>query len=249
MSNTIHIDVDSGKVSRTIGGAPLPSLKVFLRDILALRIGFVQDGVAITSTILAGPATIKVGLRSSPGAATLLALATSYTLSGELALVTISLNTAELVAYFTDDVDAETDSANFVFEVEVTASDESTRQTFCQLKTVVHREVNETGDTAPSVETESLYTLRSALFDASSRGVSPAFVNFRPDVLGLSGGSGYLDGIVTTNLTVPTLIVIYVAGELQDWLLETSTAATAEGIQRPLDYNGSTNTRVWTRKR
>ena len=49
MSNTLYIDVDSGKVSRTVGGAPIPALKVFLRDILALRIGFVQDGTAITS--------------------------------------------------------------------------------------------------------------------------------------------------------------------------------------------------------
>lgn len=248
MTTTLYIDVDTGKVSRTVGGPSLTGLKLFLRDVLSLRLGFVQDGVAITSTVLADVPTLKVGLRSRPGIGSLLALATSYTVSGQLALVTFSLNTAELVAVFAA-LETTTETAAFTFEVEVTSADEATRQTFCQLPAIVGREVNTTTDTAPTLETAGLYVLRSALFDANGYGVTNRFTNFRPDLLGVSGGAGYLDGLTTSILPVPFLVTLYIAGELQDWLLETSTAATGESVQRPSDYNAATNTKVWTRKR
>ena len=60
MNLTLHVDVDTGKVSRTIGGAPLTSLPLYLGDIHPLSIGFVQSGVANTNTVLStgGAATM-----------------------------------------------------------------------------------------------------------------------------------------------------------------------------------------------
>lgn len=242
MTTTLYIDVDTGKVSRTVGGPPLTGLKMFLADVITVSLGFTRDGAAITSTVLASAATLKLGLRARPYAGDILALATSYSLAGETATLTLDLNTAELSTYFSDEVEASTDSAVFVLEAEVTSADGSTRQTYAQLRCVVAREVNPDSDYA------SLYVLRSVMFDASSRAISPCFVAFRSDVLGLTGTGG-LASLVTTTITVPFLATIYLSGELQDWMLETSTAATATGVQRPTDYNASTNTKVWTRKR
>lgn len=63
-----------------------------------------------------------------------------------------------------------------------------------------------------------------------------------------SGVSGSLNFIPTTTLAVGTLITIFVSSELQDWVL-TATSTTGTGIQRPLDYNGTTNLKAWVRRR
>ena len=240
MTTTLYIDVDTGKVSRTVGGAPLTGIKMFLADTITLHLGFVQDGVAITSTILANAATIKVGLRARPYAGDILALANTYTLAGEIATLTLDLNTLELTDYFDNEVEASTDAAIFLLEAEVTAADESTRQTYAQLRCTVAREVNDDADST------SIYVLRSEMFDGSGSAISPHFIGFRPDVLGLTGTGG-LAAIVTTTIEVPFIATISISGAVQEWMLQTSTAATATGVQRPTDYNASTNTKVWIR--
>ncbi len=65
-----------------------------------------------------------------------------------------------------------------------------------------------------------------------------------------TGAAGSLETIATTALAVPTLHTFYNVGadERQDWLLATSTAANATGVQRPNDFNASTNPKVWFRK-
>lgn len=71
---------------------------------------------------------------------------------------------------------------------------------------------------------------------------------WRPLITSLTGGGATsLDGIVTAGVAVRELAMIYVASQLQYWLLLAGTAATdeAEGIVRPLDYNASTNAKNW----
>lgn len=60
--------------------------------------------------------------------------------------------------------------------------------------------------------------------------------------------TGSLEAQPTAALPVPSLRTLYLGGELQNWVLETSTAATGPGVQRPNDFNVSTNPKVWTRK-
>ena len=68
---------------------------------------------------------------------------------------------------------------------------------------------------------------------------------------GEAGGVGYLDGIVTVSQPVGCVVQFVNpqnAGAQEQWILETSTAATDPGARRrPLDYNASTNTKVWRR--
>lgn len=63
---------------------------------------------------------------------------------------------------------------------------------------------------------------------------------------GPQGGAGYLDGLTTVTQAV-NCVVQYNDGNGQprQWILEISTAASDAGHQRPLDYNGVTNTKVW----
>jgi hypothetical protein len=65
-----------------------------------------------------------------------------------------------------------------------------------------------------------------------------------------TGAAGSLEAVATLNLPVPTLRTFYNVAEdaLENWLLVTSTANTATGVQQPLDYNASSNTKVWFRK-
>lgn len=74
--------------------------------------------------------------------------------------------------------------------------------------------------------------------------------SYNATITSISGGvAGALNFISTTSLSVGTLITIFVSSELQDWVLTSSTAPSTTGIQRPLDYNSSTNAKVWIRRR
>lgn len=62
----------------------------------------------------------------------------------------------------------------------------------------------------------------------------------------LSGGSNNaLASIPTATLTVPFTVEISIGGNIQTWQLQSGTAATGPGIQRPDDYNGATNAKIW----
>ncbi len=74
---------------------------------------------------------------------------------------------------------------------------------------------------------------------------------YYPGITGLTGGGATkLDGLVTDG-KASLYTSIYVASELQDWLLIAGTDAedSASGIVRPDDYDGSTNAQVWKRVR
>lgn|GEM_PF-5329297 len=65
---------------------------------------------------------------------------------------------------------------------------------------------------------------------------------------GPSGGAGYLDGVVTAGTLAPGAVQLArkTDGSLGVWILYAGTDATvANSIQRPLDYNPSTNAVVW----
>lgn len=245
----LYVDIDTGEVRRSLTGPVITGLVLYLRDILSLGIVYVQDGAAVTSTVLAGSAVQKIGLRAKPASTDLLALASTYTLADPVATATFSLNTAELVAYFADNFSEDIREADFFLELEVSAADESTRQTYWQGRVVVRRDVNQPGDITPPDVDASLYVLKGALFDGNGRGISPFYVAHRGEVTGRTGGgTANLDGIVTTTLTIPFAVLIRIAGTGELWCLDTGTDAEDGSFTvRPDDYNGLTNARVWKR--
>lgn len=72
---------------------------------------------------------------------------------------------------------------------------------------------------------------------------------WRPDILTLTGGApDALDSLPTIGL-LRERVDLYLADELQFWILVAGTAATnaAAGIVRPTDYAESTNEKYWIR--
>lgn len=72
-----------------------------------------------------------------------------------------------------------------------------------------------------------------------------------PDILGLTGGVGYLDGLPTADgamVTGQTVLLSFGTPPYgTTWQLFDSTATTNvnEGRVRPTDYDAITNARVW----
>lgn len=97
------------------------------------------------------------------------------------------------------------------------------------------------GATAAQIAT---YVL-STLFPMT--GVTTIAVPFLPAVTVVSGANG-LDQIATILLSPVVTVVDFVnaatAGQ-QRWQLVVGTTATGPGIQRPADFNASTNAKIW----
>lgn len=75
-------------------------------------------------------------------------------------------------------------------------------------------------------------------------------INANGTITALTGGSpNGLDGVVTAGGATPpnTLILFNISGVVNGWWIRTGTDATSTGIQRPLDFNASTNAVVWQR--
>ncbi len=60
-------------------------------------------------------------------------------------------------------------------------------------------------------------------------------------LLGETGGSGYLDGVSTTNQPVGCVVKFVVAGVQSEYILETLTDQSGEGFVAPLD----SETKIW----
>lgn len=244
----LYIDTETGECRRTLTGPKAAALVFYLRDILdPLEIVFVEAGVPVTSTILADSAVLAIGLKAAPNGS-LLAAANTYTLVGETARVTFSLNTTALVNYFTDNVPAGSRESAMLFEVEVSAQDATARETYLQETAYVRRDVNQANDTIPD-EDAQLYVLTGALFDGNGRGITPQFVVHRGEITTRTGGTAAaLDAIVTTTLTIPFVVLITIGGTGELWLLASGTdAEDGTFVVRPDDYHASTNARVWKR--
>jgi hypothetical protein len=245
----LYIDIDTGECRRTLTGPKVASLVFYLRDILnPLQISFTQDGTIVTATVLAASAVMRLGLKAGIGGS-LLAGASTYTLNGDTAEVEFSLNTSELIAYFTSNVPPGAREGNFLFEVETTNAGGTERETRLQEVALVRRDVNTSDDVNPTSAEEGVYVLRGELFDDAGDAISPKFPAFRSAITGRTGGGATnLDGISTASLTIPFLVILVIAGTAEIWQLAAGTDAEADPfVIRPDDYNALTNARVWKR--
>ncbi len=198
----IYIDIITGEIRRELTGPRVSGLLFYLRDIPEIEIVFTDGGVAVTSTVLADNATMRAGLKSTPGN-DLLASATTYVLAGQIATITFSLNTEELIAYFASHVGQGQREAPFVFEIQVTADDETTRNTYAQVACTVRRTVNDPDEAEPTQADASLFVLKSALFDGAGKPVAPGFLCFRPDITSAATHRA----LTTVGRTAPWVIV------------------------------------------
>lgn len=241
----IYVDVVSGKLLRYPNGPDAAALLFTSKDVLPFEVVFLDGAGPVTSTVLAGGATLKVGIKARPGASALLAFTSAFTVNDEVASGTLSLATAQVAAFFLSNVASGASGGQAVLEVEVSAADESTRETFIQHPCVIRREINATTDANPDVDV-ALYVLKTALFDVDNRAVAPQFLGYRSEITGRTGGvAGRLDYINDAVMSPNTAIFIKIAGVMELWVLETDSVTAADGvwIVDPVVFNG----RKWKR--
>lgn len=247
----LYIDINTGQLKRNVDGAVLGPLQLYLKNILPLELVFIDGTESVTTEVLADAALLKVGIKAQPGAASLLALASNYVLNGEVAVLTLNLNTTELVNYFSANVTKGAQAANLFLEIQVTSADESTTETYHQSKCVVNRNVNSASDTNPSPADTALYVLKASLFDGNGRGISPDYVARRREVTARTGGAANcLDYIQTPALTLGTVFLIKIAGSGGElWELEQDAVTEADGVFviDPVDFHAVNNPRKWKR--
>jgi len=177
MTIPIFIETTTGEISRSATGPKLTSLVFTVGDIPDLAIRFMTDGALVTSTILASAAVMRTGIRAFPGT-DILALATTHALAGEVATVSLSLNTEELGDFFDDNVGSGVRNAALIFEVEVTNAAGTKRLTHTQIVANVRRGVNTQDDATPSAASLGIQSGSTSLtLDDATKAVtfSPAF--------------------------------------------------------------------------
>jgi len=148
MYKTLYIDTFSGNVATTATALDYyPPIEMYLRDVSQVGISFTYNAAPITSSVLANGSKLNVGIKTASITSSVLAYANTYTLSGDgkTALVNLNLDTPALVTYFKNNVPPSQQKETFWFEVEVSASDNSFRKTYCQSEVVIHKDVNSTG--------------------------------------------------------------------------------------------------------
>lgn len=146
---TVYIDINTGNAQRA-DGSPLPFFRFFQGDLKPINIVFVDGDTVVTSTTLEeGSAGLRIGIKVMGATGTLLAGVSSYDFASETASAILPLDTAEIATYLGLDVPTQQRSAQVLFEIEVTSSDGSTRQTFHQSVAALFREVIAADDTNP----------------------------------------------------------------------------------------------------
>lgn len=243
---TIYIDVNTGVAQRADGSA-LPPFRFFERDILSLGIEFVSGATPVTATVLAGPAVMRLGIKQLGAGGVLLASCVTYTLVGNVAACVLSLNTNELIAYLATSIAGNAREAQFLFEIEVTSADGSVCQTYHQSVCTVTKDVNVLGDLTPTPAVADLYVLKSALFDANGRAVSPYYVGFRGEL----ATAADVRAMATAGCAVPYVFDASFSDDDRRYKVRTRVAETDDGnfVLIPNDYNAGTNNVVILRIR
>lgn len=114
-----------------------------------------------------------------------------------------------------------------------------------QIPVQVNKNVINLSALVPS-PTVSFYT--KAQTDAAiAAALAGSTVGFFSTITALSSGAGTLSGIVTASgaIAIDDVKFFLVSGVTNGWFLKAGTTATGAGIQRPDDYNASTNAVFW----
>ena len=137
----LFIDINTGEVRRTLAGEPINALRFFHNDILPLEITLTDAGVAVTSQYLTAGRAMEIALHGFSFGQGPIVSATTSSLTGEVATLTLDLTATELADHFADKVAANAVETQLHFEVQVTEPG-TYRQTFHQSRASVARDLN-----------------------------------------------------------------------------------------------------------
>lgn len=239
----LFVDVVSGEIRPGVGAAPIARMIFFNCDIIPMEIQFLRFGENITAEVLANNATLRVGLRGTPGSGDLLGLTAEYELVDEVARLTFNLATEEATAFIEAMPTSWREGAAF-FEIKVVAADESSFWTISQIASALRREVVANDDLEP-VDT-MLYVLKTALFDSAGRAIAPQFLGVRSDVT----TAALHRAVITAGRVVPWVMITLEDDLWCTWTLRTRIDGEVDdtvGYRVPTDYNLATNNTIWVK--
>lgn len=137
----LFIDINTGAISRSLGGEPIPALRFYANDILPLKITLVDSGVAVTSEYLTPGRILEISLHGFPlGTAPLFSNSASALVAEEIA-ISLDLTGTAITDHFDDRVAANSVETDLFFEVQITEPG-AYRQTFHQSRATVARDLN-----------------------------------------------------------------------------------------------------------
>lgn len=223
------VDLESGAVRAATTGNAAPTLRAILRTRLSLKVGFMTDGTCEALPVgTTGRLVIK---KSDDPDGDALVLDTSFDASGSGA-------DARYTFLGLVDSDALRTALGDASEMEFTA------QILFELP----------GEDDPSSSEPFTITIVNNWNRADLAPITTPYARGLAWLSGLTGltggGASKLDGVLTADLSTGLLVVFCLAGDVQFWELVAGTTAedAANGIVRPDDYDGTTNTQIWLRR-
>lgn len=115
---------------------------------------------------------------------------------------------------------------------------------YAQKRLALFRDAQETQD-AEKPDDEYATPALPAPPDLADFGYQSGFLRTVTQLAGADGDVTALSAIPTVDLSVPFAVEVLIGGTYQTWVLQNSSDATGPGEQRPNDYNGASNTKVW----
>lgn len=144
----------------------------------------------------------------------------------------LSLATPGMLARF-DSLPPTAQSFSAIYQVDIQFPGDIESTTILQIPVTVSRDVIKNGITALPPFTTGL---------TFNNGIEVLFGS----VTALSSGAGTLSGLTTVGeVRTGGAVIFSVSGVSNGWFLRAGTDATSGGIQRPDDFNSSTNAVVW----
>jgi hypothetical protein len=119
------------------------------------------------------------------------------------------------------------------------------QENYSQLRLALYRDFQETQSMQ---EKDEEYNSTLIMPSDPFYGFGPQDIPFLTVVTALEGATNIsLQNLPTVSITTPYVLQVKISGELQTWVLMSSTAATdvPNGVMRPNDYNASTNQKVF----
>ena len=234
----IYVDTVRGKLMGGLNGNDLSALTFFLRDIVEFDVVFIDGaGNNITSTLLTGDSYLNIAITAQPSVGPVLACASTYQLISGVAKTLFSFNIIELLEYFLQYVPNTVNECWMHLEIQVSAADNSWRQTYYQDNCLVKSVISLANSGSPTPVIEPML---------------PSSLLSRMDITTRAGGLiTSLDYIPTRLLSIPIAAIIRPAGTTGElWCLDVWDGTTiADGVYSvdPLDKDPITNRRQWKR--
>jgi hypothetical protein len=137
----IFLDINTGVMRSTLGGATIRLLRMYRGNVLPLDVVLMDGNQQVTSTILVDGINLKLGIAGYTRGSQPVVEQDSFSVTGEVATGVVDLTGSDLEDYFDTLVPASAAQWLFKMEIQVENSAGSFRQTYFNGQICIAREV------------------------------------------------------------------------------------------------------------